>query len=145
MKLETVLAAKGPAVFTIAPEASLLQAVETLAANNVGAVIVVDGSGRPVGVLSERDIVRELTRNGGTLPSQDVATLMTKSIRTGSLQDEVNAVLVTMTAGHFRHLPVVEDGQLLGVVTTADLVKAQLDQLEGAVETLQLQLMSDQA
>ncbi len=89
--------------------------------------------------------MRELTRNGGTLPSQDVATLMTKSVRTGSLQDEVNAVLVTMTAGHFRHLPVVEDGQLLGVVTTADLVKAQLDQLEGAVETLQLQLMSDQA
>lgn len=141
MKLETVLAAKGPSVFTIAPEAPLLQAVETLAKNNVGAVIVLDGR-TPVGILSERDIVRELMANGGHLPAKDVRSLMTASIRTGRLEDDVNAVLATMTAGHFRHLPIVEDGQLLGLVTTADLVKAQLDRLEGAVETLQVQLMS---
>lgn len=142
MKLGTVLAAKGPAVFTIAPEATLLQAVDMLATNNVGALIVVDRERRPIGILSERDIVRALTANGGSLPAGRVDSLMTNKVLTGGLGDEVNAVLATMTKGHFRHLPVVEDGELLGLVTTGDLVHAQLDHLEGRVETLQDQLMS---
>ena len=82
----------------------------------------------------------ELPRRAGLL-DLPVSELMTTGMLTATLDDDVAAVLNTMTARHFRHLPVVEDGQLLGMVTLADLVRAQLDHLEGAVETLTIQLM----
>ncbi len=140
MKIESVIAAKGPAVFTVGPAELVRNAVEILAKNNIGAVIVVDNKRMPVGILSERDIVRELPRRAGLL-DLPVSELMTTGMLTATLDDDVAAVLNTMTARHFRHLPVVEDGQLLGMVTLADLVRAQLDHLEGAVETLTIQLM----
>ena len=140
MKIESVIAAKGPAVFTVGPAELVRNAVEILAKNNIGAVIVVDNKRMPIGILSERDIVRELPRRAGLL-DLPVSELMTTGMLTATLDDDVAAVLNTMTARHFRHLPVVEDGQLLGMVTLADLVRAQLDHLEGAVETLTIQLM----
>ena len=140
MKIESVIAAKGPAVFTVGPAELVRNAVEILAKNNIGALIVIDYKRMPVGILSERDIVRELPRRAGLL-DLPVSELMTTGMLTATLDDDVAAVLNTMTARHFRHLPVVEDGQLLGMVTLADLVRAQLDHLEGAVETLTIQLM----
>ena len=140
MKIESVIAAKGPAVFTVGPAELVRNAVEILAKNNIGALFVVDNKRMPVGILSERDIVRELPRRAGLL-DLPVSELMTTGMLTATLDDDVAAVLNTMTARHFRHLPVVEDGQLLGMVTLADLVRAQLDHLEGAVETLTIQLM----
>ena len=140
MKIESVIAAKGPAVFTVGPAELVRNAVEILAKNNIGALIVVDNKRMPVGILSERDIVRELPRRAGLL-DLPVSELMTTGMLTATLDDDVASVLNTMTARHFRHLPVVEDGQLLGMVTLADLVRAQLDHLEGAVETLTIQLM----
>lgn len=142
MKVESVLATKGPSVFTIGPSETIGHAAEMLAQNNIGALIVLDGGGAPVGIISERDIVRELTRQPGLLDGT-VAGLMTTGILTGTPQDDVEAVLRTMIERHFRHLPIVESGQLLGIVTLGDLVRAQLNELEGEVETLTIQLMEN--
>lgn len=142
MKIDTVLATKGPSVFTVDPSAVIRNAAVILAENNIGALIVLDGGGAPVGILSERDIVRELPRQPGLL-DKSVAELMTTGILTGSPQDDVQALLRTMTERHFRHLPIVESGKLIGMVTLGDLVRAQLNELEGEVETLTIQLMDN--
>ena len=142
MKVESVLASKGPSVFTVAPSETIRNAAVILAKNNIGALIVLDGDGVPVGIMSERDIVRELPGGPGLL-DRTVAELMTTGILTGTPQDDVHALLRTMTARHFRHLPIVESGQLLGMVTLGDLVHAQLSELEGEVETLTIQLMEN--
>ena len=141
MKLESVLAAKGPKVFTIGPTATVRDAVAILIENNIGAVIVVDAERRPLGIISERDILREFTRTADILGRQ-VDEVMTADVVTGTPADDVQAVLATMTARNFRHLPVVDDGYLAGMISIRDLVKAQLDEYQGEVETLQTQLMS---
>lgn len=140
MKLESVLASKGPKVFTIGPDLLLADAAALLAQHNIGAIIVVEGPGKPVGILSERDLVREASRDPQFL-TRTVSAVMTRDITCGSPSDDVEAVLQTMTNGHFRHLPVLDGGILIGVVTIGDLVKAQLNQYKGDLDTLQTQLM----
>ena len=110
MKLESVLATKGPRVVTIAGEAPVRAAVALLVANNIGALVVVDSGRRPQGILSERDIIRESARNDG-LYDRPTAEVMTRTVVYGSLGDDVDAVLHAMTTRHFRHLPILDDGR----------------------------------
>jgi CBS domain-containing protein len=140
MKMESVLATKGTRVFTIGPQQTVHDAVQVLVENNIGAVMIV-AEGRLQGILSERDIIRESNRRPDLL-TRPISEVMTTNVTYGSPGDDVGAVLHTMTAGHFRHLPVLEDGKIIGIVSIGDLVKAQLEQLQGAVETLETQLMS---
>lgn len=140
MKLSAVLAAKGTKVFTIKPSASIQHALEQLAAANIGALIVVDANGTPTGILSERDIIRRMAA-ATEVRSAKVGDLMSSPIVTGSPDDDADSVLRTMTANRFRHLPVVESGRLVGMVTIGDLVKAELTEFRGTVETLETQLM----
>jgi CBS domain-containing protein len=118
------------------------EAVAVLSDNNIGALIIVNETGAVAGILSERDIIRGL-RRGATILGQTVEEVMSSAVTVGSLDDDVDPVLQRMTAGHFRHLPVVDDGRLVGMVTTADLVQAQMAQLQGEVETLETRLMDD--
>ncbi|MCC7365987.1 MAG: CBS domain-containing protein [Dehalococcoidia bacterium] len=141
MKLSTVLAQKGGAVATIGMDQPVSEAVQELARRDIGALVVLDGSSLPCGMLSERDIVRETALTGDVL-GQAVSAVMTADVVCGTPDDDVDAILHTMTARHFRHLPVVEDGRLVGIVTIGDLVKAQLTEKAGQVETLQVQLTS---
>jgi len=129
---------------TVSPSSSIRDAVAVLRENNVGALIVVDQEGQPCGILSERDIIRAL---GGdtTLLERTAGDLMTAAVVCGCPQDDVEAVLKTMTGRHFRHLPVVDDGRLVGILTIGDLVKAQLKQYRGTVDSLQVQLMGTEA
>lgn len=140
MKLSAVLAAKGTKVFTIEPSASIQDAVRELAAANIGALIVVDGNGVPTGILSERDIIRRMAA-ATEVRSAKVGDLMSSPIVTGRPDDDADSVLRTMTLNRFRHLPVVDGGKLVGMVTIGDLVKAELTEFRGAVETLETQLM----
>ncbi len=140
MKLSAVLAAKGNRVFTIGPGASIRDAVDVLAGNNIGALIVIGPAGAPAGVLSERDIVREIANSPGVI-HKNVSDVMTTPVVTGTPEDDVDSVLRTMTARRFRHMPVVDHGALVGMVTIGDLVKAQLTEFRGAVETLETRLM----
>jgi CBS domain-containing protein len=140
MKLAAVLSAKGTKVFTISPAASIQDAIKSLADANIGALIVVDSQGGPVGILSERDVIRRMA-NASEVRSAKVGDLMTSPVVSGTPDDDADAVLRTMTARRFRHLPIVEDGQLVGMVTIGDLVKAQLAEFRGTVETLETRLM----
>jgi CBS domain-containing protein len=151
MKLLHVLATKGPMLHTCAPGTPVREAVERLRTADVGALVVVDGD-RPLGIISERDIVRRIDR--GDLLGTPVEALMTavgagaadgrrRQLVCGTAEDDVERVLDTMIANHFRHLPVVQDGALVGIVTTGDLARALIDSLRGSVETLEAQVMAD--
>ena len=139
MNIASLLAKKGRRVVTIGPDRTIRQALELLAEHNIGALVVVDETSRPVGILSERDIVREAARNE-TPFAQPVSALMTRSLIIGVPQDDLSAVGVTMTEKHIRHLPVMDQGKLVGMVSIGDVVKAQRDQYLGELDTLQTQI-----
>lgn len=140
MKLAAVLSAKGSKTFTTIATLKVRDAVAELAANNIGALIVVDERGYPEGIISERDIIRRLAADPGVLDLA-IADVMTSPVLCGSPADDTDAVLRMMTANHFRHLPVVDGGSLVGTVTVADLVKAEVTDLKGAVETMETLLL----
>jgi CBS domain-containing protein len=143
MKIEHVIARKGRGVFTLPSNASVGEAMRVLAENNIGAVVIADAAGGPIGILSERDLIRNAA--AGTLRDDaPVSAVMSSPIVTGAPGDDVEAVLRTMTDRHFRHLPVVDEGSLVGVVSLGDLVKAQLQQMKGTVENLEAQLMESE-
>ena len=139
MKISAILATKGMNVITVRSEQSLREAVALLSMHNIGALVVVDEHGKAAGILSERDIVRSTARNEDIF-SATIGDLMTKNVVTGSAQDDVNAVLQTMTDRHFRHLPIIEEGKLVGIVSIGDLVKAQLNEYKGEIDTLQTRI-----
>ena len=142
MNVASLLASKGSKVITIQPQQTVRQAVGLLAEHNIGALVVVDRSSSPVGIVSERDIVRSAARNERVF-SEPVASLMTKDVVIGLPHDDLASVGHTMTERRIRHLPVMEAGQLVGIVSIGDVVKAQRDQYQGEVETLQTQILGD--
>jgi CBS domain-containing protein len=142
MNIASLLASKGVKVVTIGPHESIRGAVSLLAQHNIGALVVVEGQGALVGIVSERDIVRALARTEAILV-EPVAVIMTREVVIGTPQDDLVAVGPTMTERHIRHLPVVEGGRLVGIVSIGDIVKAQRDQYQGEVDTLQYQLLRE--
>jgi CBS domain-containing protein len=140
MKIQNILATKGTNTVTIYPDQSLQEAVVLLGKHNIGALVVVDRDDSVVGMLSERDIVRQ------AIHRQDIFTLsvnrvMTARVVTGTPNDDLKSVMARMTEGHFRHLPVLEQGKLVGVVSIGDVVKAMLAEYQGEIETLETQVM----
>lgn len=116
-------------VVTVAPEASVSEAAKLLAARRIGAVVVSSDGKKAAGILSERDIVRELAKSGAASLSANVGSIMTSEIVGCSLSDNSDTVLAAMTEGRFRHMPVVEDGEMVGLISIGDVVKAQLSEL----------------
>ena len=144
MNIASILATKGSRVFTIRPEQSIRQVLGVLAERNIGALVVVDGAGAPVGIISERDIVREAARNERVF-EKAVGEIMTKDVVVGTPQDDLVSVGVTMTEKRIRHLPVVDKGKLVGIVSIGDVVKAQRDKYRGEVDTLEIQILEGQS
>jgi CBS domain-containing protein len=144
MNIASLLASKGSKVITTQPEQTVRHAVGLLIEHNIGAVVVVDGDRQPVGILSERDIVRAVARNDRAL-AEPVAALMTKDVILGLPQDDLASVGHTMTERRIRHLPVMEGGKLVGIVSIGDVLKAQRDRYQGEVETLQTQILGDRS
>lgn len=135
MQVERILDSKGRAVATVAPGASVADAVVALAEHNVGA-LVVSTDGRTVeGIISERDIVRGLA-DGPDVLHRLVRDLMATDVSTCNGRSEIEELMATMTSGRFRHLPVVDEGGLSGIISIGDVVKARIDEL--ATETQQL-------
>lgn len=143
MNIASLLATKSGSPITIRPEQSVREAVALLSRHNIGALIVVDATGTPVGIVSERDIVREAARNE-QLFTRTVGDIMTKDVITALPQDDLISVANTMTERRIRHLPVVDGGKLVGIVSIGDVVKAQRDKYRGEVETLETQILADQ-
>jgi CBS domain-containing protein len=144
MNIASLLASKGPRVVTVAPDHTIRQALALLAENNIGALVVVDEAQQPIGIVSERDIVRELVRSEAIF-GRPVSSIMTRKVVLGVPQDDLNAVGHTMTEHRIRHLPVIENGRLVGIISIGDVVKAQRDQYEGERDTLQFQVLKYQA
>ena len=142
MNVARILATKGRNVITIRPEQPIREAIALLAKHNIGVLVTVDETERPIGVISERDIIRAVAKNGQVF-SQTVGELMSKDVITGVPQDDLRAVAYTMTEKGFRHLPIVDKGRLVGIISLRDVVKAQRDQYEGEVDTLQTQILAE--
>ncbi len=142
MNIASLLATKSGTPITIRPEQSVRDAVTLLAKHNIGALIVVNAANSPVGILSERDIVREAARNEQVL-ARAVSELMTRDVITGLPEDDLTSVANVMTEKRIRHVPVVDKGKLVGIVSIGDVVKAQRDKYRGEVETLETQILAD--
>ncbi len=136
MNVETILAGKGRDVLTIEPDAVIADAVRLLGARGVGAVVVSADGKIVAGILSERDIVHGLAEHGGALLDRRVDELMTRDVKSCSGRDTDQEVLALMTERRFRHLPVVEDGVLAGIVSIGDVVKSRLDGIAGEAEAM---------
>lgn len=145
MKVKRILATKSGSVITIRPDQPIRDAVALLAEHNIGALVVVAaGDESPVGIISERDIIRRAAENEGVF-SENIETIMTREVITGMPQDDLYSVMHTMTERRFRHLPVVDEGKLVGIVSIGDVLKAQRDGYRGEIDTLETQILADEA
>ena len=124
-------------ILTIRPDATLGEAVKMLAEQRIGAVVVSDDGRKPQGILSERDVVRQLGNHGPEVLSTPIAEVMTREVQTCAMSDDALAILERMTQGRFRHMPVVDgDGNMLGVVSIGDAVSGRLKELAAEKEAL---------
>ena len=130
MKVKEVLGKKSATVITVTPDQSLLEASQLLAKHKIGVVVVVDSEGTPVGILSERDIVCELAEVQSDVVNRRIHDAMTKDIVIGFPEDDLAYVSSTMTDRRIRHLPIMEDEKLVGIISIGDVVKAQLDNVQ---------------
>lgn len=142
MKLEDVLAAKGRRVVSVSAKSSIADAIRTMHVERVGAVLVPDAEGCPVGIFSERDVVRLYADGERDFESLAVEARMTCSLVVGRLSMSVDEALGLMTERRFRHLPVVEDGRLLGLVSIGDLVKIRLEETAQEAQALRAYIAS---
>lgn len=130
MYIRSLLHAKGDHVVTIGPDASVNDAVAVLANYRIGALVVSADGSRIDGIVSERDIIRELAAVGATVLDQRVSEVMTTAVRTCGPDATLEELMTTMTNGRFRHVPVVDGGSLRGIVSIGDVVKRRVDELE---------------
>jgi len=130
MKVETILKAKGGHVVTVQPNATVGTAIRRLKLERIGALVVSQNGVELQGMISERDIVLGLAEHGGGLLQLQVAELMTREVRTCTPQDSIKHVMGEMTRSRVRHLPVIEHGKLVGVVSIGDVVKNRLEEVE---------------
>jgi CBS domain-containing protein len=134
--VKNILHGKRENVVTIEPTADLAAAVKLLAERRIGAVVILGADHRIVGILSERDIVRAIAEYGPTALHQPVGQIMTRDVKTCSETDSIESLMGRMTAGKFRHMPVVEQGQLVGIISIGDVVKNRVDEIEGEAAAL---------
>lgn len=132
MKVREILDHKGARVVTIRPDASVSTAVHRLVLERIGALVVSEDGRRVAGIISERDIVVALAKDGAELlaPGHRVADLMTSHVVTCTPDDTVKQIMAEMTRRRVRHIPVVENGQLAGIVSIGDVVKSRLSEVE---------------
>lgn len=136
MRIEDVLRSKGSTVVTVEPESTVTELLGLLAEHNVGALVVVGPEG-VVGIVSERDVVRRLNERGAQVLTGAVSEIMTTSVVSCTPDDTVDSLTVIMTERRIRHVPVLVDGQLRGIVSIGDVVKSRINQLEEDHEFLE--------
>ena len=138
MLVKQILAGKATAgVLTIDPSARVADAVAELAARRIGALVVSGDGRKAVGILSERDVVREIGRQGAHVLTERVSSLMTRDVEVATPGESALSILERMTEGRFRHMPVEEDGALVGLVSLGDVVKARLSEVSMEKDALE--------
>ena len=136
MFVKNILVGKRGNVVTIEPTADLTAAVKLLAERRIGAVVILGANHRIVGILSERDVVHALAAHGPTALNKPVGQVMTRDVKTCSEDDTIEGLMGRMTTGKFRHMPVVEQGKLIGIVSIGDVVKNRVEEIEHESEAL---------
>jgi CBS domain-containing protein len=136
MRIADVLRGKGGAVVTINPDATVTELLAGLAEHNIGAMVVAGPDGVE-GIVSERDVVRQLHSHGASVLSRPVEAIMTSVVSTCSKEDTVDSLSLLMTENRVRHVPVLENGKLIGIVSIGDVVKTRMQELESEHEQLQ--------
>jgi CBS domain-containing protein len=130
MLIAQILAGKGREVVSTRADATIAEVASLLKAKRIGAVVVTDAAGDLCGIISERDLARGLADHGAKLLDMRVSQLMTAEVVTCSPDDGIGQLMHTMTERRFRHLPVVEEGKMIGIISIGDVVKHRLQELE---------------
>jgi CBS domain-containing protein len=130
MRIQDVLRSKGGQVFTIGPDATVTELLAALAEHNVGALVVSSDGSTVVGIVSERDVVRRIQSSGVAVLDGPVSQIMTSTVTTCTEQDGVEDLMRLMTDHRIRHVPVLRDGELVGVISIGDVVKSRIGELE---------------
>lgn len=130
MSVARILEEKGSDVYTLADDASVLDAVRALGEHRVGAMVVINSSRNIMGILSERDVVGAIARRGAGALSEPVSALMTRNVVTCTEDTPINRLMELMTQGRFRHLPVEREGRLAGIISIGDVVKRRIAEVE---------------
>jgi CBS domain-containing protein len=130
MTVKAILDAKGHDVFTLGPNEPLSIAIKALVDHRIGALVITNGDRKIVGILSERDIVRALARDGAAALDSAVRNVMTPKVKICNEHHTVNEVMGIMTEGRFRHLPVEKNGLLDGIISIGDVVKRRIEDVE---------------
>ena len=136
MLVSHILQEKGRSVVNIAGNATLHEAACLLLRHRIGAVVILDGSQAPEGILSERDIVRTLAQHGAAAMSREVSGSMTAAVATCEETDSIEEIMERMTRGRFRHMPVVKHGRMIGIVSIGDVVKTRIEETVREAEAL---------
>jgi CBS domain-containing protein len=131
-----LLKRKGPRLLSVDPDDTLLAVAEKLSTNDVGALAVLDEQARLVGIVSERDIVRTVAKKPAEAHGTQVKSLMTRDVVVCAATDRVRTALLLMKWGHIRHLPVMDDGTLIGIISQRDVMEALLEQDELEIKVL---------
>lgn len=142
MLINTILNDKGGTVETISDTTTLLDAAKVLDQKRIGAIVAVDDAGELCGVLSERDIVRRFARNADKTVDMTVAQAMTRGVITAAPSEDVDTCLGRMTDRRIRHLPVVDNGKLIGIISIGDLVKYKIDSVLAEAEAMEAYIRS---
>ncbi|MEA2991569.1 MAG: hypothetical protein QOD40_489 [Alphaproteobacteria bacterium] len=130
MTVKAIIGAKGGDVVTIEPTANLATAAKLLAQRRIGALVVLGADQRIVGILSERDIVRMISERGAAAFDDQVGQVMTRKVATCTYDETIHSIMERMTAGKFRHVPVIELGRLAGIISIGDVVKNRIQEME---------------
>src|SRR6516164_1780745 len=130
MTVSTILSVKGRDIFTIEPGATLTAAAKLLAEKRIGALLILGPDHRITGILSERDIVRAIAERGAAALNDPVSRSMTRKVSTCTESETIASLMERMTEGKFRHLPVVDQGRLVGIISIGDVVKDRLQEME---------------
>lgn len=130
MTVKAIIDAKGANVVTIEPTATVATAAKLLAEHRIGALVGLGADHRIIGILSERDIVRVISERGPAALDEQVGQVMTRKVATCTYDETIPSIMERMTAGKFRHVPVIERGQLVGIISIGDVVKFRIEEME---------------
>jgi CBS domain-containing protein len=136
MTVAHILSTKGPEVVTIQPHRTLAEAAQVLAERRIGSVLVTGADRAILGILSERDIVRVIAKEGAGALNEAVSRFMTTRVVTCTPKADINEIMETMTTGKFRHVPILDEGRLAGIVSIGDVVKHRLHEIESEHQAL---------
>ena len=143
MKVSTLLSTKSPMVYTIGPGHKVSAAVTMMTERNIGALVVTNNAGRVVGIITERDIIRTSSLHEDVFDIA-VTDVMTREVIIGVPEDDIMSVAHTMTEKRFRHLPILDEDNLVGIISIGDVLKAQRDTYRGEIDTLETQILANE-